>query len=71
MWLILLRSMRQTRQGIDHFNKVYLEFLQLFYEDACQIMQHSLKVCFDLTGQMGIFALAIFFQLNLDTVRLR
>jgi len=34
-------------------------------------MQHSLKVCFDLTGQMGIFALAIWFPLNLDTVRLR
>jgi len=34
-------------------------------------MQHSFKVCFDLTGQKSIFALAIWFPFNLDTVRLR
>jgi len=34
-------------------------------------MQHSLEVCFDLMGQMGIFALAIWFPFHLDTVRLR
>ena len=34
-------------------------------------MQHSLKICSDLTGKMSIFELAIWFPFNLDTAGMR